>query len=206
MTRRGLGHKAGLLIICLAFVASSGNQIAARPTAVVQPSPGLAAWSQITSNAAAHATTAFALDVLKDGTVTREEYEQSVQVLVACGRSRGQTITLRESYGLYEFSVQGQGGDTIFRGCMDGDIAMIQAIYSSVYKDPLNRGWIVMFECLDKAHALPLAYHFQEATFGGLLDIMRASTANDGPASKVLESCLYDPLGHSVNQTQLQPH
>ena len=182
-------------LLGLAPLVAACDSTSVQPAAAVaQPAPASETWASKAVKDAATAQTAFGRTALTDGVVTRDEYEKSVRALIACGKSRGQTISAVLHYGLYVFSAPGDDGNAAFQACVEGDIGKVQGIYYGQFTDPDNRGEIVTSECLVRLGFLPHDYRFRQPTFDTDVDKILDAAPADSPAHQIYERCMYNPL------------
>jgi hypothetical protein len=196
-TRLRTGIRVGALasIIGLSVYAFAGG-ILDRSQRSGMPPAYPSSWREMAVDASTRATTDFGRAALRDGTVTRNEYEESIARVIECGRAKGRAITATPRYGLYVFSIVGADGDAVFQECSKGDVAIVQAIYYGEYTDPDNRGDVVTFECLVGKGVLPAANRFDSATFVEDINRLLQSSPPTARVHQIYELCMYNPLGH----------
>lgn len=102
-------------------------------TAAVPPSAG--PWAAEVAAAQQGAKSQFQEGVLADGVVTRAEYDEAAQRLVACGQDRGVAIQLTKVGSRYNYSF-GQGDMAIFDACRADNMGDIGALYEATTLNP----------------------------------------------------------------------
>lgn len=79
----------------------------------------------------------FERSVLSDGVITRAEYEESVQKLVACAEARGVTIAPSRQGAMYVYEVRTSAiSDTVMTQCSVGTTQVIESFYSQMTRNP----------------------------------------------------------------------
>ena len=79
----------------------------------------------------------FERTVLSDGVITRAEYEESVQKLVACAEARGVTIAPERQGAMYVYSMRTSAiSDTVMTQCSVGTTQVIESLYSAMTRNP----------------------------------------------------------------------
>jgi hypothetical protein len=86
--------------------------------------------------AAKQVTTDFERRVLSDGVISRAEYEEAVQRLVACGKQLNTTITPIDEYGLYEYEVPGGDPNDVMVTCDKHTTITIEPLYAETVQNP----------------------------------------------------------------------
>jgi hypothetical protein len=108
------------------------------------------------------ATSDFERSALRDGDISRAEYEEAVQLYVECVQAEGVNIATEDQYGFYVYVTTGGDEATEQRamdGCRAGTIEHIEPLYHALTTDPENRGGSVMVtECLQRKGFLPEDY------------------------------------------------
>lgn len=118
-------HRSGMLALfglCVSLcLAGCAESVVADPTA---PSGErvAAAYQQASSD--------FELDVLEDGEITSEEYDDAMDRFVECMDEAGVTVSLNDVGGYYTYQVSDSGGFEAHQStCREGTVALIEPIY-----------------------------------------------------------------------------
>lgn len=84
------------------------------------------------------ATSDFERAVLKDGKVSRSEYEEAMQRFVSCVRDGGGSVELSDQSGYYIYNVVGDTDlyDEISDGCSQGSTVLIEPLYVDTLTNP----------------------------------------------------------------------
>lgn len=84
------------------------------------------------------ATSDFERAVLKDGKISRSEYEEAMQRFVSCVRDGGGSVELNDQNGYYIYNVSGDIDlyDEISDGCSQGSTAFIEPLYVDTLTNP----------------------------------------------------------------------
>lgn len=106
------------------------------------------------------ATSEFERSVLGDGEITRAEYEESVQRLVACGADRGVTISPVAQGELFSYSYPlTETSDAVMTECSAGTTMVIESIYSSIVRNPAKGDYeALVASCLARSGLAPEGY------------------------------------------------
>lgn len=110
--------------------------------------------------AAGQATSDFERQVLSDGAITRQEYEEAFQRYVNCGKQHGVDISLVDQGGWYISSMRtSPNSDQVDSACSQGTIALIGGLYEQTVRNP-NKGDVdeLEFQCLVKQGVAPRGY------------------------------------------------
>ncbi|MDN5764579.1 MAG: hypothetical protein L0H78_02005 [Humibacillus sp.] len=103
----------------------------------------------------------FERKVFADGTITRGEYEMSVQKLVDCAKAKGVTIAATpDAYGLSTYSLTASAvNDQVMTKCSAGTTLTIEGLYAEITKNPTRADWeALVTECLVSTGLAPSGY------------------------------------------------
>ncbi len=144
-----------------------------------------------------NATSEFEREVLKDGVITKAEYDEAMNRYVDCVRDHGISISSTDDYGMHTFAVSGDLDayeNEVEPLCSTGLTIHIAPMYYDITRDPQRRGILkVAAECLVRSGQV-------EAPFTGE-DVFNLSTSEtlDPLSQQVVTSedfyrCLMNPL------------
>jgi hypothetical protein len=153
-------------------------------------------WAPFLKKADEAAQSPFGRQVLRDGSISRDEYAQANNRVVECARAKGVTFNLEDRYGLVIFSSAGSYEADTLNECESGDLATIRSLYEGYRKDPRREGDAVYYRCLKRAgFSVPSANSSNGGSVDDLFDkLLDTSSSADFPR---VESCIYDPTGLS---------
>lgn len=98
-------------------------------------------------------------EALKDGKISRAEYEEAVQRYVACAADQGVTIVPTESYGLYTYEITGGANAEATIASCTPKIRTIESLYSAMVANPQHLdAHKVTADCLKRAKLVPRDY------------------------------------------------
>jgi hypothetical protein len=185
--RRSRWTWASVLLLLILSLAGAYVYHAARPA---DP------WAPFLKKADKAAESPFGRQVLRDGSISRDEYAQANNKIVECARAKGVTFNLEDRYGLVIFSSAGSYEADTLNECESGDLATIRSLYEGYYKDPRREGDAVYYRCLKKAgFSVPSTNPSNGGSVDDLFDkLLDTSSPADFPR---VESCIYDPTGSS---------
>lgn len=167
-----------------------------------QPSAGGAYTSGIKA-AAGQATSDFERQVLVDGAITRQEYEEAFQRYVSCGKQHGVDIGLVDQGGWYISSMRtSPNSDQVDSQCSQGTIALIGGLYEQTVRNP-NKGDVdeLEFKCLVNQGVAPPGYTLTQ------YKLDKKSEAESGPNITVGQSGnAAGPAGHSFGAPPANPY
>lgn len=82
----------------------------------------------------------FERSVFEDGEITRAEYEEAVQNLVACADARGVKVGIERQGQMYSYShIASPGAGPVVDACSEEHTMQIEPLYSSVVNNPEKR-------------------------------------------------------------------
>lgn len=96
------------------------------------------------------ATSQFEKDVLADGVVTRQEYEEAMQRYVSCVQERGVGISLFEQFGFYgtqgsyEDEMDAERANLIMAECEEGTNLLIEPLFIEMTVNPDKEDYAVV--------------------------------------------------------------
>jgi hypothetical protein len=185
--RRSRWTWASVLLLLILSLAGAYVYHASRPA---DP------WAPFLKKAGKAAQSPFGRQVLRDGSISRDEYAQANNKVVECARAKGVTFNLEDRYGLVIFSSAGSYEADTLDECESGDLATIRSLYEGYYKDPRREGDAVYYRCLKKAgFSVPSTNPSNGGSVDDLFDkLLDTSSSADFPR---VESCIYDPTGSS---------
>jgi hypothetical protein len=129
-SRQRLRRIVAPLVLSISIAGSAG--CASDDTPAQSTSP----YAEDIKAASSHATTDFERNVLADGQITRAEYEEAVQKLVACAEGNGKTVITHDQSGLYSYEVPGGDPDDVMLTCGKGTTMIIEGLYSQMVQNP----------------------------------------------------------------------
>jgi hypothetical protein len=102
----------------------------------------------------------FERKVLSDGSITRAEYEESVQKLVACGDARGVSISPVSQGVTYSYEVKtSETSDAVMAECSVGTTQVIENLYGEMTKNPTKADYeALVAACLARSGLAPAGY------------------------------------------------
>lgn len=102
----------------------------------------------------------FERTVLSDGNITRAEYEESVQKLVACAGARGVSIEPVAQGATYAYEVRTSAtSDTVMGECSVGTTQVIESLYGDIVRNPTKGDYdALVASCLDRSGLAPAGY------------------------------------------------
>lgn len=160
------------ILLCVVITAISTSVVTGCSSQNVTSSP----YAEDFRQANDLATSDFERAILKDGKVSRSEYEEAMQRYVSCIRDGGASVTLKEQGGYYVYEVSDgtEHYDQISDGCTLGTTVLIEPLYVDVLTNP---------DKLDPDEALARCYvaaGLAKAPFGAqdLRDLMTAAGAD----------------------------
>lgn len=152
------------------------------------------------------ATSDFERQVLEDGVITRAEYEEANQRLVACAKSRGVDIGLHDQSGYYIYSVQNyDANERIVQDCQTGTTALIGPLYVDMLINPKKQDiHELIAECLVASGLAPTG--FSKTDFDQGLQKQRDHSGSPFPfdmSDPRFEQCMANPSsGAETSATQ----
>ncbi len=102
----------------------------------------------------------FERQVLSDGTITRAEYEEAVQKLVACAATRGVVVSPVSKGATYSYEVKtSEVSDAAMRQCSVGTTQVIESLYGEIAKNPTKADYEALIAaCLARSGLAPAGY------------------------------------------------
>ncbi len=181
---RLLSIKLTQIIAWSIFICACGSKTEAKPADPYRQDV-LAAYKIVASD--------FQRQVLKDGLITRQEYEEAVNRFLDCMKKSGYPMGKVDNFGIYNYQIEGNSGaeEPFMIQCRKTTIDEIETIFVDKYSNP-NKGDIyeLIAACFVKKKLAPADYT-KEKYRADLEKGMKNSVVN-GPEPLVQE-CLFTP-------------
>lgn len=132
--------------------------------------------------------------ILADGTITREEYEEAHTRLQQCVEDGGGAVQLHpDEHGFYTYQVDA-ASEPIFLSCETGTTGVVAGLYRDMTVNPANEDFMTLIrDCMVAAGALEQGTTVEQfdAEF-----FTESPAALDDPAiAEQFDTCFGDPLG-----------
>jgi hypothetical protein len=140
--------------------------------------------------AEAAATSDFEREVLRDGKITQQEFDEASQRFIDCASQRGVTVTQLSEGGRFSgWSVTGPNKDEVFASCQIGTVTLIEPLYNDILRNPKHLDINELESaCLRRAGLAPPSYT--------AADYRRDAEASTFPFSMedpAFDRCMRDP-------------
>jgi hypothetical protein len=148
-------------------------------------------WSPGLSELVESVETDLGRELLADGELTWDDYDQATQVVVKCVTDKGADLLAEKRYGTFIFSSAEAGTLEVLDECDSGEVGQIRSFYESRYRDPEMEGEVVLIRCLQEEGLLVEGQGSQDVD----ARIDELLTTGDDVEVEMIDACLYDPYG-----------
>lgn len=134
LSRRFRVKFRGRVLLCVLMTAISTSVVVGCSGQGVTSSP----YAEDFRQANDLATSDFERAILKDGKVSRSEYEEAMQRYVSCIRDGGGSVELSDQSGYYVYNISGDIDqyDEMSEGCSQGTTVLIEPLYVDTLTNP----------------------------------------------------------------------
>lgn len=110
--------------------------------------------------AAKSASNDFEREVLSDGVITAQEYQEAVNRLVRCASDKGVGIKVTTIRGVNRYEVPtSANGDAVFNACSAGTTRTIESLYSTMVTNPRKEDEDELFAtCIRRSGLAPASF------------------------------------------------
>ncbi len=160
------------LFVILVFLCACGAKPEAKPVDPYRPDV-LAAYKIATSD--------FERQVLKDGLITRQEYEEAVNRFLDCMKKSGYPMGKVDNYGIYNYQISGNSGaeGPSMDKCHQDTIIKIEPLYVDKHMNPLKQDLHELIaKCLIRKKIAPPDYS-KEKYLADVKKNMKGSVVDD---------------------------